>query len=227
MDYFNVQALLSGLPYLWSGFRYTLALTVVASTVGMSFGCLLALIRVCASPALSRVVAAYVDLMRATPLVLVIFWVFFVGPLVLQAATGQQRPVPIGANVTAFVTFSVFEAAYFCEIIRGAIQAIPSAQLHAAQALGLGRGQSMRLIVLPQAFRRVLPVLLTQVVNILQDTSLVYVISVTDFLGAAAKLAQRDGTLATMYVFVAMVYFVVCHALSRLTRRLHLEGMKH
>ena len=223
MDYFNTEALLRGLPYLWSGLQYTLLLTAVASTMGIFLGCLLALARLSSSKVLSRSAAVYVDFMRSTPLVLVIFWVFFVGPLVLQVVTGEERPVSIGANVTAFVTFSIFEAAYFSEIIRSGIQGIPRGQIHAAQAMGLGYGQSMRFIILPQAFRRVLPVLLTQIVNLFQDTSLVYVISATDFLGAASKLAQRDGAITTMYVFVAIVYFVVCYALSKLTRRLHLR----
>lgn len=223
MDYFNTEELLRGMPYLWSGLKYTLLLTVVASIIGIFLGCLLALARLSSSKILSWSAAAYVDFMRSTPLVLVIFWIFFVGPLVLQVVTGQERPVSIGADVTAFVTFSIFEAAYFSEIIRSGIQGIPRGQIYASQAMGFDYGQSMRFIIFPQAFRRVLPVLLTQIINLFQDTSLVYVISATDFLGAASKLAQRDGAITTMYVFVAIVYFIVCYALSKMTKRLHLK----
>lgn len=223
MDYFNTEALLRGLPFLWSGLKYTLLLTAVASVVGILLGSLLALARLSSSRVLSRSATVYVDFMRSTPLVLVIFWVFFVGPLLLQVLTGQERPTPISANVAAFVTFSIFEAAYFSEIIRSGIQGIPKGQIHAAQAMGFTQAQSMRFIVLPQAFRRVLPVLLTQIINLFQDTSLVYVISATDFLGAASKLAQRDGEITTMYTFVAIVYFVVCYGLSKLTKTVHTQ----
>lgn len=221
MDYFNTEALWRGLPFLWTGLKYTLLLTVVASIVGIFLGSLLALARLSSSKTLSRSATVYVDFMRSTPLVLVIFWVFFVGPLLLQIATGQERPVPISANVAAFVTFSIFEAAYFSEIIRSGIQGIPQGQIYAAQAMGFTQAQSMRFIILPQAFRRVLPVLLTQIINLFQDTSLVYVISATDFLGAASKLAQRDGEITTMYTFVAIVYFAVCYGLSKLTKKIH------
>ncbi len=221
MDYFNTEALLRGLPFLWTGLKFTLLLTAVASIVGIFLGCLLALARLSSSKMLSRSATVYVDFMRSTPLVLVIFWVFFVGPLLLQIVTSHERPVPISANVAAFVTFSIFEAAYFSEIIRSGIQGIPRGQIHAAQAMGFTQAQSMRFIILPQAFRRVLPVLLTQIINLFQDTSLVYVISVTDFLGAASKLAQRDGEITTMYTFVALVYFAACFGLSKLTKRVH------
>lgn len=221
MEYFNVDALLRSAPYLWSGLQYTLLLTLVATVVGISLGSLLALARLSSSPALSRAASIYVDFMRSTPLVLVIFWVFFIGPLLLQWMMGQERPIPISANVAAFVTFSIFEAAYFSEIIRSGIQGIPRGQVYASQAMGFTQSQSMRFIVLPQAFRRVLPVLLTQVINLFQDTSLVYVISATDFLGAASKLAQRDGDITTMYTFIAIVYFFVCYAMSKLTKIIH------
>jgi glutamate/aspartate transport system permease protein len=161
-----------------------------------------------------------VNLMRSIPLVLVIFWFFFLVPVILQVAMGHERPPMIGAERTAIITFIMFEAAYFCEIMRAGIQSIPRGQVHAAQALGLTYSQCMRLVVLPQAFRNMLPVLLTQTIILFQDTSLVYVISATDFVGAAAKIAQRDGRLVEMYLFVAAVYFVICFTLSALVRRL-------
>jgi glutamate/aspartate transport system permease protein len=114
----------------------------------------------------------------------------------------------------------LFEAAYYCEIMRAGIQSIPRGQVAAGQALGLNYWQTMGKIVLPQAFRNMTPVLLTQTIILFQDTSLVYVISVTDFLGAAAKIANRDYRLVEMYTFAAAVYFVTSLSLSYIVKRL-------
>jgi glutamate/aspartate transport system permease protein len=210
----------SSLPYLWYGFKYTVQLTAIAALGGIFFGTLLALARLAAIKWLAFIASAYVNLMRSIPLVLVIFWFFFLMPLVLQAITGSERPVQIGAERTAIITFIMFEAAYFCEIMRAGIQSIPKGQVHSAYALGLTYGQAMRLIILPQAFRNMIPVLLTQTIILFQDTSLVYVISATDFVGAASKVAQRDGRLIEMYLFVAVVYFVLCYTLSYMVKML-------
>jgi glutamate/aspartate transport system permease protein len=210
----------SSLPYLWIGFKYTVQLTVIAALGGLFFGTLLALARLSALKWLSYAAASYVNLMRSIPLVLVIFWFFFLMPLVLQAISGAERPVQIGAERTAIITFIMFEAAYFAEIMRAGIQSIPKGQVYSAYALGLRYGQAMRLVILPQAFRNMIPVLLTQTIILFQDTSLVYVISATDFVGAASKIAQRDGRLVEMYLFVAAVYFVLCYALSFAVKRL-------
>jgi len=141
-------------------------------------------------------------------------------PFILQWITGAERPPQVGAERTAIITFILFEAAYFCEIMRAGIQSIPKGQVYSAYALGLTYPQAMRLVILPQAFRNMLPVLLTQTIILFQDTSLVYVISATDFLGAASKVAQRDARLIEMYLFVALVYFVICFTLSFLVKRL-------
>jgi glutamate/aspartate transport system permease protein len=201
-------------PFLWKGFLYTVQLTAIAALGGLFFGTLLALARLSASKILSNVAAGYVNLMRSIPLVLVLFWFFFLMPQVLQLLTGGERPPQIGAERTAIITFIMFEAAYFCEIMRAGIQSIPRGQVNSAYALGLTYGQAMRLVILPQAFRNMIPVLLTQTIILFQDTSLVYVISATDFTGAASKIAQRDGRLIEMYTFVALVYFVLCYTLS-------------
>jgi len=202
------------LPYLWKGFRYTVELTAIAAAGGLFFGTLLALGRLSPIKPLSMIAAGYVNLMRSIPLVLVLFWFFFLMPQVLQLATGGERPPQIGAERTAIITFIMFEASYFCEIMRAGIQSIAKGQVDSAYALGLSYGQSMRLVILPQALRNMIPVLLTQTIILFQDTSLVYVISATDFTGAAAKIAQRDGRLVEMYLFVAVVYFVLCYTLS-------------
>lgn len=211
---FDIAIITGALPYLWKGFLYTVELTAIAAVGGLFFGTLLALARLSSLKPLQMAAAAYVNLMRSIPLVLVIFWFFFLVPLILQSVTGAERPPQVGAERTAIITFILFEAAYFCEIMRAGIQSIPRGQVWSAYALGLNYNQTMRLVILPQAFRNMIPVLLTQTIILFQDTSLVYVISATDFVGAAAKVAQRDSKLVEMYLFVAIVYFVLCYTLS-------------
>ena len=220
MDNFDFSAISSSLPYLMQGLGYTVQLTVVACLGGIFFVTLLALARWSSIKPLAMLAAGYVNLMRSIPLILVIFWFYFLVPIVLQSITGAERPQQIGPDRSAYITFIMFEAAFFCEIMRAGIQSIPRGQVGAAQALGLNYRQSMWLIVLPQAFRNMLPVLLTQTIILFQDTSLVYVLSVTDFLGAASKIAQRDSALVEMYTFVALVYLAICFSLSMLVKSL-------
>lgn len=218
---FDYQAVLKALPYLFfDGMRFTVLLTVMATAGGLVIGTLIALARLGGGRILGGVAAGYVNLMRSLPLVLVIFWFYFLVPYIGQWVTGASRPVQVGAFASALLTFTLFEAAYFSEIIRGGIQSIPRGQTYAGMALGLTGAQTMRHVILPQVFRTMLPVLLTQTIVLFQDTSLVYVISLTDFLGAASKIAQRDGRLVEMYVFAALVYFVICFLASQLVRRL-------
>ena len=208
------------LPYLWTGLEYTLQLTVVAAIGGVIWGTLLALARLSSNKALSLAAAGYVNLMRSIPLLLVIFWFYFLSPVLLQWITGADRPVAMGADRSAYITFILFEGAYFCEIMRAGIQSIPRGQVAAAYAVGLNYWQSMQLIVLPQAFRNMLPVLLTQTIILVQDVSLVSLLNVTDFVGAAGKVAQRDSRLVEMYLFVAVTYFVMCFGLSLMVKAL-------
>lgn len=207
-------------PYLLSGLKYTLQLTVTAAIGGVLFGTLLALARLSSFRSLAFLAAAYVNLMRSIPLLLVIFWFYFLVPVVLQTITGAERPVQLGADRSAYITFIMFEAAYFCEIMRAGIQSISKGQVNAAYALGLSYPQAMRLVVLPQAFRNMLPILLTQTIVLFQDVSLVSLLNVTDFVGAAVKIAQRDSRVVEMYLFVAIVYFVLSFALSSMVRQL-------
>ena len=202
------------------GMTFTVTLTLLAMTGGIIFGTLLAMMRLSAFKVLSAVAGGYVNLMRSIPLVLVIFWFFFLVPYIGAWITGADRPVQVGAWLSAVVTFTMFEAAYYCEIMRAGIQSIPRGQVWAGYALGLNYWQTMGRVVLPQAFRNMLPVLLTQTIILFQDTSLVYVISATDFLGAASKVANRDYRLVEMYTFVAVVYFIISYSLSLLVKRL-------
>jgi glutamate/aspartate transport system permease protein len=202
------------------GMVFTLTVTALAMSGGIVFGTILALMRLSSLRAVSAIAGGYVNLMRSIPLVLVIFWFFFLVPYIAAGVVGSPRPLPIGAFWSAVITFTMFEAAYYCEIMRAGIQSIPRGQVWSGYALGLSYGQTMASVVLPQAFRNMLPVLLTQTIILFQDTSLVYVISATDFLGAAAKVANRDYRLVEMYTFVAVVYFVVSYSLSLLVKRL-------
>ena len=205
-------------PYVLGGLQYTVQLTVVATAGGILFGTLLALLRLSSNSVLASVAAGYVNFMRAVPLLLVIFWFYFLMPVIAQWVTGAERPPSIGAQHSAYITFVLFEAAFFCEIMRAGIQSIPRGQPQAAMALGMSYGQVMRFVVLPQALRNMLPVLLTQTIILFQDVSLVSLLNVTDFVGAASKIAQRDSRIVEMYLFVAVVYFLMCTGLSRLVR---------
>ena len=202
------------------GMLFTLKLTALAMVGGIVLGTLLALMRLSSSRILSGVASSYVNLVRSIPLVLVIFWFYFLVPYIAAWIIGADEPVKVGAFSSALITFIMFEAAYYCEIMRSGIQSIPRGQVWAGQALGMNYYQTMASIVLPQAFRNMIPVLLTQTIVLFQDVSLVYVLSIPDFVGAASKIAQRDGRLVEMYVFVAVVYFVLCYALSFLVKRL-------
>jgi len=202
------------------GMTFTLTLTFLAMVGGIFFGTLLAMMRLSKFRLLGAVAGGYVNLMRSLPLVLVIFWFFFLVPYIYGAMMGEGKPIPIGAFYSALITFTMFEAAYYCEIMRAGIQSVARGQVWAGYALGLDYWQTMARIVLPQAFRNMLPVLLTQTIILFQDTSLVYVISATDFLGAASKVANRDYRLVEMYTFVAVVYFVISFGLSSLVKNL-------
>ncbi len=218
---FDFDVIQRSLPYLFrEGMTFTVTLTLMAMTGGIIFGTLLAMMRLSSFRPLSMAAGGYVNLMRSVPLVLVIFWFFFLVPYIGAWAIGAKEPIRVGAFWSSVITFTMFEAAYYCEIMRAGIQSIARGQVWAGYALGLDYWQTMGRIVLPQAFRNMLPVLLTQTIILFQDTSLVYVISATDFLGAAAKIANRDYRLVEMYSFVAVVYFVVSYGLSTLVKRL-------
>jgi len=202
------------------GMTFTLTLTALAMVGGIFFGTLLAMMRLSKFRPLGLLAGGYVNLMRSLPLVLVIFWFYFLVPYIYGWIAGNGKPIAIGAFYSALITFTMFEAAYYCEIMRAGIQSVARGQVWAGYALGLNYWFTMGKIVLPQAFRNMLPVLLTQTIILFQDTSLVYVISATDFLGAAAKVANRDYRLVEMYTFVAVVYFVMSFGLSSMVKNL-------
>lgn len=216
---FDFGVIWRSLPYLFEqGMSFTLTLTAVATLFGIILGTLIAMMRLSSNKALSAFAATYVNVMRSLPLVLVIFLFYFLMPYIGQWIIRADQPIQVGALSSTMITFTLFEAAYFSEIMRAGIQAIPRGQVSAGYAIGLNYREVMRYVVLPQAFRNMLPVLFTQTIVLFQDTSLVYVLSITDFMGAASKIAQRDGRLTEMYVFAACVYFIICFTASTLVK---------
>ena len=199
--------------FILKGLWFSLLLTVVATAGGIFFGTLLALMRLSGKKWLDAPAAFYVNGMRSIPLVMVILWFFLLVPLLIGRA--------IGAEYSAFITFIAFEAAYFSEIMRAGIQSIPRGQVFAGQAMGMTYGQNMKLVILPQAFRNMLPVLLTQTIILFQDTSLVYAIGAYDLLKGFETAGKNYGRPIEMYLLAAVTYFVICYALSYTVKRIH------
>jgi len=220
---FDFDVIARSLPYLSQGMLFSLGLTVLSMIGGIVLGTVLALMRLAPFRVLHLPAGGYVNLLRSTPLILVIFWFYFLVPLAMKRLSGDAYATGIGPFYSALIAFTLFEAAYYCEIIRAGIQSVPRGQVHAAFALGLTYGQAMRRVILPQAFRNMVPILLTQGIILFQDTSLVYVVGLTDFMGAASKIAQRDGRLVEMYLFAALVYFILCFLASYVVKRLQLR----
>jgi glutamate/aspartate transport system permease protein len=205
---------------IFQGLAFTIQVTLLAMVGGIILGTLLAMMRLSSIKPIAWIAGGYVNLLRSIPLVLVIFWFFFLVPYIGAWIINSPTPIKVGAFASALVTFIMFEACYYCEIMRAGIQSIPRGQVNAGYALGLNYWQVMGNVVLPQAFRNMIPVLLTQTIVLFQDVSLVYIISLPDFVTLASKIAQRDGRLIEMYLFVAVVYFAICLALSLLVKRL-------
>ena len=218
---FDFDVIWRSLPYLfYQGMVFTLTLTAIATVFGLILGTLIAMMRLSSNAVISGIAASYVNLMRSLPLVLVIFLFYFLSPYIGQWIIQADQPVQVGAYTSTIITFTLFEAAYFAEIMRAGIQSVPRGQVNAGYAIGFNYREVMRFVVLPQAFRNMLPVIFTQTIVLFQDTSLVYVLSITDFLGAASKVAQRDGRLTEMYLFAAVVYFAISFTASYFVKRL-------
>ncbi|MDP2811111.1 MAG: amino acid ABC transporter permease [Rhodocyclaceae bacterium] len=209
---FDFSVIVASLPFLWTGLQFTLKLTIVAMLGGIALGTLLALARLSPIAPLARAASWYVNIMRSIPLVMVILWFFLVIPLL----TGK----PMGAENSALVTFTLFEAAFYCEIMRAGIQSVSRGQVAAGYAMGFTYSQNMRLVILPQAFRNMIPVLLTQTIVLFQDTSLVYAIGAKDLLKASEIAGKNYNRPVEMVIFVALIYFAICYSLSFVVKRL-------
>jgi glutamate/aspartate transport system permease protein len=198
--------------FVLKGLIFSVQLTLVAMVGGIVLGTILALMRLSGKPWLVIPAAAYVNTLRSIPLVMVILWFFLLIPLMMDK--------PMGAEMSAMITFTVFEAAYFSEIMRAGIQSVPKGQVNAGYAVGMNYGQTMQFIVLPQAFRNMLPVLMTQTIILFQDTSLVYAIGAYDLLKGFEIAGKNFNRPVETYLVAAVVYFVICFSLSMLVRRL-------
>ncbi|MDB5742827.1 MAG: amino acid transporter rane protein 2, family [Polaromonas sp.] len=199
--------------FVVNGFYFSVQLTLIATLGGIVLGTLLALMRLSGKPVLAIPAVIYVNGMRSIPLVMVILWFFLLVPTIIGR--------PIGAELSATITFIAFEAAYFSEIVRAGIQSISRGQVNAGRALGMTYGQNMRLIILPQAFRNMVPILLTQTIILFQDTSLVYAIGAYDLLKGFTTAGKIYGRPEESYLLAAAVYFVLCYSLSYMVKRLN------
>jgi glutamate/aspartate transport system permease protein len=219
MHHFDWSGIPGALPTLWTGAIVTLKITILAIVVGIVWGTVLAIMRLSSFKPFEWFAKFYVTLFRSIPLVMVLLWFFLIVPQVLQNVLGLSADIDIRL-ASAMVAFSLFEAAYYSEIIRAGIQAVPRGQVNASFALGMNYAQAMRLVVLPQAFRAMVPLLLTQAIVLFQDTSLVYVISLADFFRTATNIGDRDGTNVEMVLFAGACYFVICVVASSLVKSL-------
>ena len=198
--------------YVLKGFVFSLQLTFIAMLGGIALGTVLALMRLSSKPWLTLPAAAYVNTMRSIPLVMVILWFFLLIPLIIGR--------PLGAEMSAIITFTLFEAAYYSEIMRAGIQSVARGQVAAGYALGMNYGQTMRLVVLPQAFRNMLPVLLTQTIILVQDTALVYASGAYDLLKGFEIAGKNFNRPVETYLVAAVLYFIISFSLSMLVRKL-------
>ena len=198
--------------FVLHGLIFSVQLTLVAMVGGIALGTVLALMRLSGRRWLELPATAYVDLLRSIPLVMVIMWFFLLIPFLIGR--------PIGAEVSAVVTFTLFEAAYYPEIMRAGIQSVPKGQVYAGYALGMSYRQMTQLVVLPQAFRNMLPVLLTQTIILFQDTSLVYAIGAYDLLKGFEVAGKNFNRPVETYLIAALVYLAICFSLSYAVRRL-------
>ena len=199
--------------FVVKGFFFSIQLTLIAMIGGIALGTVLALMRLSGKPWLVMPAAAYVNTLRSIPLVMVILWFFLLIPLLIGR--------PMGAELSAIITFTVFEAAYYSEIMRAGIQSVPKGQVYAGYAVGMTYAQCMQLVVLPQAFRNMLPVLLTQTIILFQDTSLVYAIGAYDLFKGFDTAGKNFGRPEEAYIMAAVVYFILCYSLSWIVKRIH------
>ncbi|NUA30800.1 glutamate/aspartate ABC transporter permease GltK [Cupriavidus basilensis] len=215
-DFSSINA--TTLEVLGEGMLVSLKITVTAVLVGIVWGTILAMMRLSSVKLLNWFAQGYVTIFRSIPLVMVLLWFFLIIPQLLQKTFNLSQASDLRMT-SALIAFALFEAAYYSEIIRAGIQSVSRGQMFAAQAMGMTYGQSMRLVILPQAFRNMVPLLLTQGIILFQDTSLVYVSALADFFGQAYGIGERDGRIVEMLLFAGLVYFIICFSASLLVKR--------
>jgi His/Glu/Gln/Arg/opine family amino acid ABC transporter permease subunit len=199
----------ASLPYLLQGIRATLLLSVTVLVTGTTLGALWGLLRVFPAPTIQRVMTAVIEGVRSVPLLLQMFFIFFGLP-----ALGVQMPV----FLSAALAMTLWMGANLAEVIRGAIESIPRGQLEAACSTGLTYGQAMRSVIVPQALRRMLPPFVGLCTILIKDTSLAAIIGVFELTRAAQETIERTFRSFELYVAVAGAYFVICFALTSLSR---------
>jgi glutamate/aspartate transport system permease protein len=212
MNGLDFSVIWRALPQLIEGLGISLQLLLLGLCGGIAFGTLLAVGRLSSRTWLARLAAGYVTFFRSVPLILIIFWFYFLVPVVIGK--------PVGPFISVTIAFILFEAAFFCEIMRTGIRTVARGQIAASLATGMTYRQTMQTIILPQAFRAMVPVMLTQAIILFQDTSLVYVVSLSDFMTSASRIASREGRVVEVYLFCAAVYFVICFVTSKGVSRL-------
>jgi len=215
---FDWSSIPGALPIVARGMVVTLEITATAIAAGIVWGTMLAMARLTDKPLLALPAAGYVNLFRSMPFVMVILWFYLIVPQLLKSFLGVAESADM-KMVSALAAFALFQSAYYAEIIRAGIQSVPNGQVSSARALGMTYWQTMRLVVLPQAFRNMLPLLITQAIILFQDTSLVYVIGLADFFGQSYQVGVRDRRLVELLLFAGAVYFVICYGASQLVQR--------
>ena len=214
----DFSQIIPALPLIWEGMLLTLKLLFLAVIGGLILGTILALLRLSKNKLLSKIAEYYVNIFRSIPLLLVITWFYLAVPFILRWITGEDTP--IGAFSSCLIAFIMFEAAYFCEIVRAGIQSISKGQSNAAYALGMNYRQSMTLIILPQAFRKMTPLILQQSIILFQDTSLVYAVGLIDFLNASRSRGDIVGHPHEFLIFAGLIYFIISFSASLLVKKL-------
>ncbi|MCL6235593.1 MULTISPECIES: ABC transporter permease subunit [Acinetobacter] len=218
-----IQDLQASGPALWHGFSITLKVVITATIGGVFIGTLLALMRLSSIKAFNIFAKGYVNLFRSIPLLLVLMWFYFAVPFIYTGITGNYLTIDT-ALVSSIVAFMLFEAAYFSEIVRAGIQSIPKGQTSAAYALGMSYSQAMRLIILPQSFRKMTPLLLQQTIILFQDSTMVYAIGLLDFFRTNYVRGDLMSLLTQYILFAGLVYFTISmiatYAVKKLQRRL-------
>ena len=204
----NMMELQAAMPGLMGGLWITFKVLFLAIIGGLTLGTILALMRLSGIRILAVPAKLYVNFFRSVPLLLVLLWFYFAVPMVYNLVTGTYLTLDT-AFTSCVVAFMVFEAAYFSEIVRAGIQSIGKGQVNAAKALGMTYGQTMRFIILPQAFRKMFPLLLQQSIILFQDTTLVFAIGLVDFFRASYVRGDLMGLLTPYILMAGAFYFVV------------------
>src|SRR5262249_26906943 len=191
---------------------FNLCLTVSAIAIALPIACLFAVGRLSRHPLVYYPVTAYVNVLRSSPLLMIMFWAYYTGPMITGA--------PTSAYTAALIALAAFEVAYFTELVRAGLQSISSGQRDAALAVGLRPAQAMRLVLLPQALRRMLPSLISQSIIAFQDSTIASVIGVTDIFAMTNIISAREQRPIELYTALAVIFFILCYGLSKTVRAL-------